>query len=408
MVISMLPLQASAADNIIYVDDGSTVTINRAGTGSRESVAFQIKRTDGSLSQNYSWPTYTLVITNGKVTTGRPYFWNTSPPPERENMDSVLSCFTMDPSSTLTTLQNAIYPTTSGKYGTPPLYSVYTPPDTTEPNLTLTQSTRSPTNLPVTITATATDNKAMHAIPFNLNGVGWDTKNTFTVAENGTYTVQARDKTGNIATRDINITNIDTLPPTFFVNTLMSIGDGSKVLVAVMAQDNSMAAMQYSFNDGVTWQSSYTCELPVDVEVTIKVRDTVGNITSAKFLPKAPVKEDGDDNGGGSVAPAISVVIENNSDLEKTIFGSTGIVNTAGNYQTYAAANMKQGIALTVNVSSSANDRFLAGSATFAGKDYPVRWNTANGPLVIPSATATGYIFIDKSEFSGNYKKHTN
>lgn len=79
-------------------------------------------------------------------------------------------------------------------------------------------STTSETNKDVTLKINATDNVGGLGLsdkPYRLQGYGdWQTSNVVTVTCNGTYTVEVRDSAGNIASKSIEITNIDKEPPT--------------------------------------------------------------------------------------------------------------------------------------------------------------------------------------------------
>ena len=79
-------------------------------------------------------------------------------------------------------------------------------------------STTAETNKDVTLTINATDNVGGLGLAdkaYRLQGYGdWQTSNVVTVTCNGTYTVEVKDKAGNIVSKSIEITNIDKEPPT--------------------------------------------------------------------------------------------------------------------------------------------------------------------------------------------------
>ncbi len=92
------------------------------------------------------------------------------------------------------------------------------------PSIVLNASTTNQTNTDVTVNVDVTDNKKVTlkkwligtkpANKFSIAGTGKTlTDNSFTVSENGTYTVYALDNDGNKRTKSIIITNIDRTAP---------------------------------------------------------------------------------------------------------------------------------------------------------------------------------------------------
>lgn len=87
--------------------------------------------------------------------------------------------------------------------------------DITPPVVTLEQNPTVWTKGDVILTVTASDKgSGLDSKPYSWNnGNTWVEAETSTVGKNGTYTVLARDKAGNIGSASITVTNIDKLPP---------------------------------------------------------------------------------------------------------------------------------------------------------------------------------------------------
>lgn len=113
-----------------------------------------------------------------------------------------------------------------------------------------------------------------------LNGYGY-----IPVQSNGTYYIYAKDVAGNISEYNtIEINNIDTTAPV--ISSITDSISGDSITVTVNASDNEsgLANEAYSFDGGQTWQSNNYAIVTADYSV--KVRDSVGNITND--LPPAP------------------------------------------------------------------------------------------------------------------------
>ena len=62
------------------------------------------------------------------------------------------------------------------------------------------------------------------------------------------------------------------------------------------------------------------------------------------------------------------------------------------------------GIAIKLEVASNSEDRFLNGYAKLSGKEFDITWDSFSGSTVTQSGSKTGYIYIDKSQFTTNLK----
>lgn len=168
--------------------------------------------------------------------------------------------------------------------------------DKESPVITVGEMSSNYTNKAYDIKFSATDNlSGVLYYTVSLNGnLGKDgitgTDTTFEVAENNLYYVYAIDRAGNIAKKEVLISNLDFTPPmgtVSFVNGL-EVPNGStiwtdKVTVYVSASDNiALATDAYNFDsDGYAAVESkvYT----VNGSYAVKVRDHVGNEKEIPF-----------------------------------------------------------------------------------------------------------------------------
>lgn len=115
------------------------------------------------------------------------------------------------------------------------------------PSIVLKASTTKPTNKDVTVKVAVTDNKkvtfkkwAIGAKPANKFSTADTTltDNSFTVSENGTYTVYALDNNGNKRTKSIKISNIDKTNPTISLSPSTTDATNENVTVTTSIKDN--------------------------------------------------------------------------------------------------------------------------------------------------------------------------
>ena len=278
--------------------------------------------------------------------------------------------------------------------------------DTTPPTVTLSKSINTKTNQDIIITANATDNEALHAQPYDW-GSGWTATKTLKVSSNGTYTITVRDNFKNTTTKSITVDNIDKVPPTFFATT-MSAADGNKALVAVVAQDNSMEQLSYSFDNGATWQSSHMCECEVNKEIVIQVKDTAGNVASTSFTP---ILVNGGNNGGSNVI-SVPVTVFGDVEIEGTIYGHNGAFRENA-YKLYAKLNhlpeaivaaKTTGIVIKVEAETNGENKYLSGNVKLNNKEYAIKWDNFNGSPTVGAGKHIGYVYIDRAEFTSNLK----
>ncbi|MFJ8262855.1 nitrous oxide reductase accessory protein NosL [Rummeliibacillus sp. NPDC094406] len=163
------------------------------------------------------------------------------------------------------------------------------------PSIVLKASTTKPTNKDVTVNVAVTDNKkvslkkwAIGVEPANkFSTAGTElTDNSFTVSENGTYTVYALDNNGNKRTKSIKISNIDKTNPTISlspsttnatnenVTVTASIIDNVKVVSKKWASGDQTAT--YFTKNGTKFTSN-TFNIKTNGTYTVFAKDSAGN-----------------------------------------------------------------------------------------------------------------------------------
>lgn len=102
--------------------------------------------------------------------------------------------------------------------------------------------------------------------------------NTFEVTQNGTVKITVKDKAGNETTRSIVIDKIDKTPPT--IDGVDVVQKNGVTEVTIKAYDNESGICKYTFDGGVTWQTSPTKEYTDKQTIVvgaIQVMDNAGN-----------------------------------------------------------------------------------------------------------------------------------
>ncbi len=85
---------------------------------------------------------------------------------------------------------------------------------------------------------------ATNASSYSIDGTHYQTSNVFTITENGTYTAYAKNNYGNVATKNITITNIDKTAPTLSISVsgltcTVSVQDNASLLKVVETHDST-------------------------------------------------------------------------------------------------------------------------------------------------------------------------
>ena len=132
-----------------------------------------------------------------------------------------------------------------------------------------------------TVTIIATDvGVGLNVLPYSFdNGLTWTNDNTVEYDCNGTYTVIVKDALGNQATHEYTVNALDSVPPVVSLYYSDSVTNGD-IIITVNAYDeiSGLAAMPYSYDDGITWTDKNSVIITENGEYVIKVSDAVGNI----------------------------------------------------------------------------------------------------------------------------------
>ena len=141
----------------------------------------------------------------------------------------------------------------------------------------------------VNITADGNDEvSGLHEAPYSFSRsegtYSWQKDNVYKAAASGTYYVYVRDSAGNITLLDtVTIDKIDSTAPT--IDNIDIKDDNDRTIITVTAKDSQSGVAEYSIDNGKTWQQSNVFEFEKDAlnYIAVKVKDTVGNISSAKY-----------------------------------------------------------------------------------------------------------------------------
>ena len=141
----------------------------------------------------------------------------------------------------------------------------------------------------VNITADGNDEvSGLHEAPYSFSRsegtYSWQKDNVYKADASGTYYVYVRDSAGNITLLDtVTIDKIDSTAPT--IDNIDIKDDNDRTIITVTAKDSQSGVAEYSIDNGKTWQQSNVFEIEKDAlnYIAVKVKDTVGNISYAKY-----------------------------------------------------------------------------------------------------------------------------
>ncbi len=147
----------------------------------------------------------------------------------------------------------------------------------------ISKSTEDPVNTEVVVTVTAHDvGLGLADKPYKFDNGDWTDIASTTVTSNGAYTVQIKDKAGNVITESYEVSNLDFIAPVInSARVLQTRPVSSSVTVSVSATDEGfgLADKAYKLNDG-DWQTDNWFVVTDNGTYTIYVRDKAGNVTS--------------------------------------------------------------------------------------------------------------------------------
>ncbi len=146
-------------------------------------------------------------------------------------------------------------------------------------------STTGYTNGDVTIILDIPDKNLLDSQPYSWDGgATWSTTNTRVVGENGTYTINVKDKYGNIYQGTAIVANIDRADPTLGLfqngNSLqITVGDNSQISKVGMNRPNDRYEETLKVYKEGTIYDTFAINLNHDGVYTVTVYDAAGNKT---------------------------------------------------------------------------------------------------------------------------------
>lgn len=153
--------------------------------------------------------------------------------------------------------------------------------DITAPSLTVIGNQTNWTNEEVTLTVTASDEtggSGIASITMPDSSTVTAGSGTYKVTKNGTYIFKATDKAGNVTTKEVTVSNIDTTAPTA---PIISNNNGTITITAGTDSESGVKDTDYSI-DGGAYQR-YTIAFILDSGshiVKAKTVDNAGNISN--------------------------------------------------------------------------------------------------------------------------------
>ena len=178
---------------------------------------------------------------------------------------------------------------------------------------TLSASTTSWSNGPVTVTAKATDGLSTTVVQLSVDGQAWDAGSTghdsVSVGSDGVHTVRARsvDSAKNISQEALTTVKVDTLAP------VVKASENDAKLVTVVAQDSGsgVASVQYRFSANDPW-TDYAQPITARTgasTVFFQAKDNAGNVSQGSLTlsgdATAPSQGNGSSSGGSGTATGV-------------------------------------------------------------------------------------------------------
>lgn len=158
--------------------------------------------------------------------------------------------------------------------------------DTSTPTASLSVNNSAWTNQPVTITATGTDTggSGVSSITTPGGNIVNASSASYIVSANGTYTFTVTDSAGNVGSQSINITNIDTAPPTLSVTPSTTSWINGSVVLTATGSDTSSGVKSITLPNGTVFTgASTTYSVSANGTYNFVVTDNAGN-TSTKSI----------------------------------------------------------------------------------------------------------------------------
>ena len=163
---------------------------------------------------------------------------------------------------------------------------IYANVDNTAPTFSVAGNPTTWTNDDVTLVVnSATDGigSGLSATPYSFSTTAgeynWQSSSYATLSSNGTIYIYVRDVAGNISL--VNTQTIDKIDKTYPTLTSMSSStdEFGNITLTVNASDIGSGIAGYSFDNGVTWQTSNACIVGQSLSgVKVKIKDNIGNV----------------------------------------------------------------------------------------------------------------------------------
>lgn len=240
----------------------------------------------------------------------------------------------------------------------------------------------------ITITVSGTDNNSVlyyRDYTDDSDPGEWQSENTFTESENGTYKFQAKDAAGNISnTISIKVSNIDNeIPVINSVTESTNETTNKPITLTVSASDNIGIASYYI--NGV-WQDDNSASISESGTYNIYVKDTVGNISEVytveitNYDDTAPTITDIDtDTTTSASSETITITAEDSSgdvtysmDDETWQTSNTFTITANGTYTFYvkdAAGNVATCEVTYTNIVSSSSSSSSSSNSSSDDED---------------------------------------
>ena len=147
----------------------------------------------------------------------------------------------------------------------------------------ISKSTEDPINTNVVVTVTAHDiGLGLADKPYKFDNGDWTDVSSTTITSNGTYTVQIRDKAGNVITESYEISNLDFIAPAISSAKVLQtrpVRESARIAVKATDEGLGLADNAYKLNEG-DWQTNNWFDVTDNGTYTVCVRDKAGNISS--------------------------------------------------------------------------------------------------------------------------------
>ena len=141
--------------------------------------------------------------------------------------------------------------------------------DNTAPTITVKPYNTSPTNKPVTV-----------VIQINDNGIISEDSHRFDA--NGSFTFTAKDSVGNSTSKEVTISNIDTIPPTISISGCSDISNNANGITPVISWGDTTAVSRVTKLNGSNFDcNSSGIKAPGTYTLTATGKDEAGNTATA-------------------------------------------------------------------------------------------------------------------------------